>query len=45
MFEGNHKGCLYIGSISVGVGFANPLGEVTSPLREGLIVELWTLLA
>ena len=30
---GNHKGCLYIEAISVGVGFPNPLGEETSPLR------------
>ena len=40
----NHKGCPYIGSISVGVGFPNPLGEETSPLRYGLIGELWTRL-
>ena len=31
---GNHKGCPYIGAIPVGVGFPNPLGEETSPLRE-----------
>ena len=41
---GNHKclhpdlsgGCPYIGSIPVGVGFLNPLGEETSPLRSKL---------
>ena len=38
---GNHKGCPYIGSIPVGVGFLNPLGEGTSPLRQELTGELW----
>ena len=42
-YLGNHKflnpdlsgGCPYIGSIPVGIGFPNPLGEETSPLQLG----------
>lgn len=33
----NHKGCLYIGPISVWVGFPNPLGGETSPLYWDLL--------
>ena len=32
--QGNHEGCPYRKRRSVGVGFANALGEGTSPLRS-----------